>query len=1625
MDPLPTLLWEATRGAANFDPESRLHLWSASAFLRAKHKPTGIVLPRNPKPAMSAIYRSYEVLVEETASNHKTRGVGKTKKDFKPHFENTCRALSVTHELFQDAVCYYILCLIGLVKDECDTDGNPINRMWEFLHGDSVRVATNEIAERLGRTYFKSSNLGVNAPEKLLELIYSSNPSGKKLAHETSALKSIYLQLASAAFQFKKQGKNAKAKAALTDMAKFASNWYQRLSNPASTQGGQEIESRNNGYWLKVAAELKSTVEPELLTDFDDAAFSKSLELKYCFNSPVTKLSSEDALKDYGAAFGLVEPDGTAKSKSFWGEPPKTVIAALKRYASSDAKVSFDSESQLLRRYSQDNGKRAEFDLPAVSSGSKPSGTYWLCLRYKLSPSPYTRGQLFENIKKRKETDATDPLAAVRAEFGFVFPFFTNLLGLAPKSGEGAVWSGFDKSAFKRAAEEVFKYRLRSDEREDQIRKRRSKIEALNGRGEWKDERGKTKQLGGMEGDEERPQLMLQLLNKLGGAIGYGMRRGTIGGWADLRQEFLKIAKRDEPIGEDDLLAAIEKAREDSGGGFGSGAFFKALCEEEYHALWLPRWKNPKPHHPKNFVRWWVLYNEAKEELAKVQEGSTPKPIAFTWPGTENRHGENSFRPLDFDIPVTPTPEIDLFDREGNGKPIRMVRANADPPKPRKSKKVNPVESPAFTDADGNALYPLTLSYRRFKRDRIANADGCSVKAEYAPPLVTGKAPSFHEPENKSLLDSSASLLPPVDERGCWHFMFSFKLEREMQKTLIENAPKVPGEKSIRCIKKGGKWVGLNFRWPVDLKTESPPKKDETGDVSLDGDEIEETDAKFSAKKIWCSTEFKLFDILSVDLGVRYAGAWCRGRISNGKNDGRPNQRKISRDGDTPEIFFDAYDFGTFRLQGEDARIWRKDKHKGFGDEPELEKCGSRGRIASDIEREEFTQLAEKIFPASKRFPIADGPAEVKFFPDLGDHLTYRLRRRLGRIRFLFKLRWQVSGKKKKIGHEYQTLAGEELKTFRAEQRFNAIASLTFIPKEDKPEETEDDFMRGLRLKLAPEKTWSQLVFEHRGKTYPLFAKGKGGRTKEEKAESKRKKEAQKTALSKLKVELQSEGGKWDWTALGKAADAELKKAMQEFEGDQSTIAQVARFVWPLQDKRWKWTPCEAKSGRQSVLERDARSNEPKRFIHGMRGLSMKRIRLMQDFRQCCQSLAKLERRFYTENDHGLEPSPVLPGDRIHEPAQAFLEKINELREQRVNQTAHMILAEALGLELMNPAKVEIDGKSKWQLKSERDLHGRYKQTKTRVAAIVLEDLSRYRTSQDRSRYENSQLMEWSHRAVIAKLQDMAQVFGVQVITVDARFSSRFCSRSGVPGIRCVQVSRGFENEYPWKKWAEEKDVRAELIQTAATALNKSDDPTFTLILPMDGGPAFLPVTSHTSGKEGLEANADIGAAVNIGLRAVSHPDRLDIFPVLRTEAKSVGALEIRNRRGSLSEAATKSDQRTVLPVASLVKEKVEKEETIANEDGGGDEELESGKFPYLYAAVGRCFTIADDKRYQLPRTLAGREVASSDQASVSAAKGKDYWTRVKHECWQRIKRIDAKRLQNKGIDPPADWLKT
>jgi hypothetical protein len=217
------------------------------------------------------------------------------------------------------------------------------------------------------------------------------------------------------------------------------------------------------------------------------------------------------------------------------------------------------------------------------------------------------------------------------------------------------------------------------------------------------------------------------------------------------------------------------------------------------------------------------------------------------------------------------------------------------------------------------------------------------------------------------------------------------------------------------------------------------------------------------------------------------------------------------------------------------------------------------------------------------------------------------------------------------------------------------------------------------------------------------------------------------------------------------------------------------------------------------------------------------------------------------------------------------------------------------------------------------------------------------------------------------------------------------------------------------------------MISLAAEKLTLSDNSKVALVLPMEGGPAFLPVISYDPGKEGLQENADIGAAVNIGMRPVAHPDRLDIFPVLRTEAKADGKLEIKNRRGSLSEAASKAEDRTVQVVEPPAKKNAKEKEAVSTEDdSGGDEELESGKFPYLYAAVrvknNLSLLINNKDRYQLPLTVDGRKIIVDGEASIGAAQGKIFWSGVKQDCWTRIKRINAKRLINLGIEPPDSW---
>lgn len=1566
---------------------------------------------------MNTVYRTYEVLIEETLSANDS----KRQRTSKPSRENanTRRALETTHRLFQDAVCYYILCLIGLVREAKEAgpkaSKSDINPLWRTLTTGEMGKKTDQLVRRLMASY-PSAMWGNKAGlGDFIQGVY-----GAELANDTDLLSQVYLQLRANAVKPVKGSKiNAGEGNELGDMARFANDWMQRLSNEGSKQAGSAAKAANNGYWVTIREQLQQAD-----AGFDDRTFSEGIELAKCFDSPASELSGVDALLDYGRAFGLAPGEGVP-----WQKIPKTVSAFVESIQNIDrtdkSKEVFpptdfaEPISELDKAALKINTPDYVFDRVAAKSGAKPSGTYWHVLRYKFWPCEVTRKHLLGNLKTRVAGSSEDPVKDVRDTHGKVFLFFTHLIGMPAPNTSGSIWADFDKSAFKRAAEEVFKYRIRSDKRQAEYDEKAKKVQAMEAKGQWIDSKGAVKELAGILGDSRAP-LMKRLLDELGGSIGYGLRRGTIGGWGDLREDFLKASRAGEPDGEV-LEQLVNKAQADSGGGFGSAALFKKLCEPDYFPLWQERWDGQQDWHPKNFLSWYVRYAEALEELTLLTDkpeavdgpdAAEPssqgllrlKPISITLPGTDNRHGETSFRPLDFDCKIEPHPHLDLFDEPEPGK-FRLVRTNA-----------VWVKEKLKDGGPEGAEYPLTLSYRRLKRDRITDGKGLSIEAFYQPPLVVEDAPDFHREAKekaakankeapKTAMEVSSSLLPPAKAGGAFHLTMAMPVEID---GLMLGTPKIddkkhldPAKRSEDSIRFGpplnGEYTRLYFRWPIDAETEKKSKEAATDETAEATEPAKK--GKLSPAKFWCAKEFEPFHLLSVDLGVRFAGAWCRAKVFKGEP--QDGQRVISSPTDeakTGKIVFGVEHSGTFRLQGEDVKLWRK--HKGQpGHSFEQEPCGSQGRRATEAELKAFAELAEAILPASTRTPLPD-MAERKYFPQLAGHLQFRLARRLGQLRMLFNLRWRVAGRVKKEGHVYRELGGDELVAFQREQRLRVVDMLDFKPRENVPDDQEEGYMQKLRLALADQPIWNALSFTLESKVVRLFGKQR----------TKAGKDAQKKAQEDRKATLLDLSGPWNWAALEQEVTRLIDDGMKSFQGEASLVAQVAHFVWPLIKKRWHWRPCEpATEGQQSLLECVADENAPEQNITGMRGLNMRRIELLQEFRRCCQSLAKVERRYYRDPNKGLEPSPVRESDRIYEPAPAWIDKINEMRDQRVHQTAHVILAEALGLELKNPDEVLEDGMDKATLKSERDVHGRYKKNpdKPRVAAIVLEDLSRYRTSQDRSRFENRQLMEWSHRKVLEKLQDMAKVFGIPIFTVDARFSSRFSSRTGAPGVRCIEVSKGFELEHPWKHWKEETvastsgkngervpSERAAMINEAA-ALLAGADAKASVILPMDGGPAFFPVVPHRAGREGLESNADINAAVNIGLRAVAHPDRLDVFPMLKAMPKTAGAMELQAKRGSF--AAT---VKQMGPARAPEIKAAASDQTASVE--GDDEDAESGRIQYMFACPkihgAPAFAIHDEERYPLA-------------ADTSGAVTKVYWRRVKLVCLDRMRMVNALRL--------------
>lgn len=157
---------------------------------------------------------------------------------------------------------------------------------------------------------------------------------------------------------------------------------------------------------------------------------------------------------------------------------------------------------------------------------------------------------------------------------------------------------------------------------------------------------------------------------------------------------------------------------------------------------------------------------------------------------------------------------------------------------------------------------------------------------------------------------------------------------------------------------------------------------------------------------------------------------------------------------------------------------------------------------------------------------------------------------------------------------------------------------------------------------------------------------------------------------------------------------------------------------------------------------------------------------------------------------------------------------------------------------------------------------------------LVYEDLTRYKMSSDRPKNENAGLARWSHRRILAFAQHVGGLFGVPVATVDARFSSRYCSRCGAPGCRAVRFDPAWLNQGWMQTILQSTDIRDAALKSVAThvrsaieknlyAFGRETDRPWVL---RDGGTHFVCANS-TCPVHSTPVNADENAAANIGLR--------------------------------------------------------------------------------------------------------------------------------------------------------------
>jgi IS605 OrfB family transposase len=490
----------------------------------------------------------------------------------------------------------------------------------------------------------------------------------------------------------------------------------------------------------------------------------------------------------------------------------------------------------------------------------------------------------------------------------------------------------------------------------------------------------------------------------------------------------------------------------------------------------------------------------------------------------------------------------------------------------------------------------------------------------------------------------------------------------------------------------------------------------------------------------------------------------------------------------------------------------------------------------------------------------------------------------------------------------------------------------------------------------------------------------------------------QKEVLSEI---IEAKDTPKDWIDLSKQIPVLVESVKTGILNLRATLCRELEFlanrILPLRGRKWEWIVREDRPDCRVLRETEPGTDTENKRLRGQRGLSLKRIQQLAELRRRCQSLNRSLQ--HTPGERSRDGASRR-GIELPDPCPAILVKMDHIKEQRIHQLAHDILAQALGLKL-RPHQVDENKRR------EEDRHGEYERIPGRkpVDFIVIEDLEFYATTQRRAKSENAKLMLWSRRELRKKLIELCETYGLPVVEASPDYTSKFDARSGGPGFRATELTPDSREEPRWRKMLDrwERHLKGEkisdpksmhdhkrvaqlfaMLEAANNGRRLSDNrnPWRTLFVPQRGGSLFI----SAAGNDG-PVQADINAAINLGLRAIAAPDCHEIHSRIRLDWEGN---QYRPRRKSKREEARWKG----LPKMSAF-------------------DFKTQPCTDLSDAFADIYQVANYDHCRLPGL------------QVRFAGGRGFWDSVNKREWKRCLALNAERLRNWGVEPPQDWGKS